>query len=437
MNAIAVSGGSDSIAADFEQLAGFASVLEGATGAIIGSLRVLARCLTEPAMVSAAVLDPAGAAQVVALAGVATAGAAATLAGCRSVAVGLRLAAGGYRAADELDRRLAPLVAAGLGLPPALAPLAGPLRLPGAPGGSGSLGGSGLQARLTGDPDLADLAVQLATFAGTGGLPLPAATAGLAGLLGSRFTDGTAMVSTRPGLPTGDDTGPPRGTADLIRALALRGAHNDGGGAVDIRILDGPAGRRAIVDITGTTVWNFDPRRATPQVSDLGTNLRTLANRSSVFERGVLQALRQAGVRPGEPIMLVGHSQGGMVAARLAGQLRREAGFTVTHLVTAGSPIGLAPVPGSVSVLSLQNTGDLVPELDGADNPRRGNWITVRTARGDSSVFGKHSVQAYLAGAGDLDASADESLVQWRRSAAGFLTADRVRTQVFEIRRGP
>ncbi len=226
------------------------------------------------------------------------------------------------------------------------------------------------------------------------------------------FADGTPVVSARPDLPTGDGAGPPRGAADLVRALALRGAHNDGGGAVDVRILDGPAGRRVIVDITGTTVWNLDPRRRTPQVSDLGTNLRALANRSSVFERGVLQALRQAGVRPGEPIMLVGHSQGGMIAARLAGQLRTEAGFTVTHLVTAGSPLGLAPVPGSVSVLSLQNTGDLVPELDGADNPRRGNWITVRTAHGDSSVLGRHSVQAYLAGAGDLDASTDRSLVQ-------------------------
>ncbi len=421
---ITVRGGSNSIAADFEQLAAFAAVLDGATGAIAAALRVLARCLSEPAMISAAVLDPLGAAQIAALVGVATAGTTAALAGCQSVAAGLRLAAGCYRAADDLDRRLLPVLTAGLRLPPALVPLGLP-------------GRRGLQARLTADPQLADLAVQLATVAGTGGVPLPAATAGLAGLLASRFADGTAVVNVRPGLPTGDSAGPPRGAADLIRALALRGTYNDGGGAVDVRVLDGPAGRRVIVDITGTTAWNLDPRRRTPQVSDLGTNLRALANRSSVFERGVLQALRQAGVRPGQPIMLVGHSQGGMVAARLAGQLRSEAGYTVTHLVTAGSPIGLAPVPDSVSVLSLQNAGDLVPELDGADNPRRGNWITVRTAQGDSSVLGKHSVLTYLAGAGDLDASADESLAQWRRSAAGFLTAERVNTRVFEIRRGP
>jgi len=413
-----VRGGSGSIAADVEQLAAFATVLDGVADSLAAGLRVLGHCLAEPAMIAAAALDPVGAAQVAAQVGIATAGTAAALADCAAVAAGLRLATGGYRAADELDRRLAPAVAAGLDLPAALVP-----------------GPAGLQARLTADPYLADLAVQLATLASTGGVPAPGATARLAGLLGGRYPDGTPVVTVRPSGPGADRAGPPRGTADLIRALALRDAHDDGGGAVDVRILDGPAGRRVIVDITGTSVWNLDPRRRTPQASDVGTDLRALANQSSVYERGVVQALRQAGVRPDEPIMLVGHSLGGMIAARLAGQLQAGSGFTVTHLVTAGSPIGLAPVPGSVSVLALQNSGDPVPELDGADNPRRGNWITVQTAHGERTVHGRHSLQAYLAGAGDLDASTDPALAGWRRSAAGFLTADRVCTQVFQIRR--
>ena len=140
-------------------------------------------------------------------------------------------------------------------------------------------------------------------------------------------------------------------------------------------------------------------------------------------------------IQAGEPIMLVGHSQGGMIAARLATQLR-SAEFTVTHLVTAGAPVGLAAVPRSVSVLSLQNQGDVVPELDGADNPRRANWITVGTAHGGSSVLAKHSVRSYLAGAVDVDASADPALAHWRRTAAGFFSADQVSTQVFQVRRG-
>ncbi len=415
---VTVRGGSDSIAADFEQLAEFASALDRAAEPVGGALRALGRCLADPAMLAAAVLDPAGAARIVALASVAMAETAAALAGCQSAASGLRLAAGSYRAADELDRRLVPVLAAGLRLPLALAASDG-----------------GVQAGLSADPALVGVAVQLLTASGSGGVPLPGATTRLAGLLALPFADGVAEVRTRPSMPTGDRDGPPRGAADLIRALALRDAHNDGGGAVDVRILDGPGGRRVILDVTGTTVWNLDPRRRTPQVSDLATNLRALANQSSVFERGAVEALRRAGVKPGEPIMLVGHSQGGMIAAQLAGRLRAGSEFTVTHLVTAGAPVGLASVPRSVSVLSLQNRGDVVPELDGADNPTRGNWITVRTAHGDGTVVGRHSLRSYLAGAVDLDGCADPALEQWRRSAAGFLGADRVSTQVFQIRR--
>ncbi|MEO7260320.1 MAG: hypothetical protein ABI047_03535 [Jatrophihabitantaceae bacterium] len=429
---VTVEGGSDSIAADLEQLAAFASALDGAVDPLGGALRALARCLADPAMIAAAVLDPAGAAEIVALAGVAMTGVASTLAGCQSIATGLRLAARSYRVADELDRRLRPVVTAGLRLPLALAPLTGPAVLFPAGPALTRLPAS-LQAGLSGDPQLADVAVQLLTAGG--GLPLPGATTRLAGLLALPFSDGTAVLSAQPGMPTGDRDGPPRGAADLIRALALRDSHNEGGGAVDVRILDGPAGRRVILDITGTTAWNVVPARRTPEVSDLGTNLRALANQSSVFERGVLQALRQAGVRPSEPIMLVGHSQGGLIAARLASRLQAGSEFTVTHLVTAGAPVGLAPVPGSVSVLSLQNRGDVVPELDGADNPRRANWITARTSHGEDSVHGKHSLQSYLAGAVDVDGCADPALAHWRRGAAGFLSAEQVSTQVFQIRR--
>jgi hypothetical protein len=422
--AVTVAGGSDSIAADFEQLAALASALDAAADSIAGMPARLARCLADPAMVEAAVLDPAGAAEILARAGLATAVAALAAAGCQALATGLRLAAGSYRAADELDRRVAPVLAAGYRLPWAVTALA-------------DVAGSGgsWQAVVTADPCLVDVAVQLLSMAGTGGLPLvPGSTVRLAGLLAAPFPDGTAEVSVQPAAPTGDRGGPPRGAADLMRALALRGANNAGGGSIDVRTLDGPGGRRAIVDITGTTSWNLDPGRRNPQVSDMGTNLRALANRPSVFERGVIEAVRRAGVRPGEPIMLVGHSQGGMIAARLAAQLGAS-GFTVTHLVTAGAPIGLAAVPGSVAVLSLQNRGDVVPELDGTANPRRANWITARTAHGGDSVQARHSMGSYLAGAYDLDASADPALAGWRRSAASFLDAERVSTQVFQIRR--
>ncbi len=436
---VIVHGGSDPIAADLEQLTALAAALDTAAGAIAGALHLTVRCLADPALITAGVLDPAGAAELLALAGVALAGTGAALASSESVALALRAAAASYRQADELDRRLRPVLVAGWRVPAALAALTGYPALPGRPAAGSP---AALQAALTADPGLVDMAVQLVTIAGTAGLPLGTAglplgdaTARLAGVLASPFADGTPVVTAQPTMPTDDGNGPPRGTGDLVRSLAVRDLHDDGGGAVDVRVLRGPDGRRVIVDITGTTAWNFDPLRPTPQASDLATNLRALANRSSVFERGVLQALHRAGIRRGEPIMLVGHSQGGMIAARLATDLRAGNEFTVTHLVTAGAPIGLAPVPSSVSVLALQNRGDLVPELDGVDNPRRPNWITVQTDAGPGSVLVKHSLRSYLTGARDLDRSADPVLLDWRRTARPFLSAGEISTQVFQIRR--
>ncbi len=423
---VTVWGGADSIAVEAEQLIGFASALDGAAGSVAAGLRLVTRCLSDPALIGAGLLDPAGGAEVLALAGVAMALAGAALAGCESLSAGLRTAAAAYREGDQLDRRVVPVLLAGYRLPLALAALAGK---------PGSWSPSSAQAALTADPGLVDAAVQLLSVAATGSRSLPGATVRLADVLATPFRDGTAVVTAQPAMPTDDASGPPRTSADLLRGLALRDLNDDGGGAVDVRILGGAGGRRVIVDITGTTVWNLDPRRRTPQASDFGTNLRTLANESSVFERGVIEALRRAGVRRGEPIMLVGHSQGGMIAARLAADLGAGTEFTVTHLVTAGSPVGLAAVPDSVSVLSMQNRGDVVPELDGADNPRRANWVTVQTDHGDGSVLAKHSLQSYLAGAVDLDRSADPALLRWRAGARRYFTAEAVGTQVFQIRR--
>ncbi|MDQ1738686.1 MAG: hypothetical protein QOE53_338, partial [Pseudonocardiales bacterium] len=123
--AVTVSGGIGSIAADFEQLAAYASALDGAADSIAGVLGLLARRLADPALIGTAVLDPAGAVEILALAGETTAGAVAALAGCQSLSAALRLAAGSYRAADGLDRRVAPVLAAGYRLPLALTALAG------------------------------------------------------------------------------------------------------------------------------------------------------------------------------------------------------------------------------------------------------------------------------------------------------------------------
>ena len=172
----------------------------------------------------------------------------------------------------------------------------------------------------------------------------PELTAGLAGVSG--ITAAVEVLADRDhdghgiACPTGVDTwaaagSPPRRLTDIVADLALR---NDDTrhGEIDVRILTMPDGtRKAIVDITGTKSWTPHPG---PDVTDLTTNVLALAGRRTAYEAGVLAAMRQAGVGRHDDVMLVGHSQGGLIAVNAA---RHAAGrFRITHVVTAGAPVG-------------------------------------------------------------------------------------------------
>jgi hypothetical protein len=143
-------------------------------------------------------------------------------------------------------------------------------------------------------------------------------------------------------------------------------------------------------------------------------------------------------VRRSDPVMLVGPSQGGMVAVTAARDAVRSGEFDVTHVVTAGSPIGrtVGQVPGRVRVLALENARDVVPHLDGRANPDRPNVTTVTGARGDGTVLGDHSLDgAYEPLAADAQASGDRSIRDFLRSARGYFDATAVRTYAFQVQR--
>src|SRR5436190_30255 len=99
------------------------------------------------------------------------------------------------------------------------------------------------------------------------------------------------------------------------------------------------------------------PTRAPRPMRRPGTTTR--AGRPTGYAEGVRSALAAAGAGAGEPVLLVGHSLGGMVAAELA----RDPQLTVAGVVTAGSPVGATPE--GIPVLSLENRGDVVPLLSG------------------------------------------------------------------------
>ena len=201
-------------------------------------------------------------------------------------------------------------------------------------------------------------------------------------------------------------------------------------GQVQVVTVQHPGGTPSyIVQIPGTQDWS--PVRGDNPV-DLTTNVYLEAARDTKMASAVEDAMAAAGIPPDADVMLTGHSQGGITAATLT----TDAGFMdryhVTSVVTGGSPIGRIPIPDDVSVLSVEHDQDVVPRLEGIDNPDRSSWITVsrhltdaegETADGTHSVAAAHLTSAYERTGHDIDVSVDESIERWRADNAQFFTS--------------
>ncbi|MEO6825984.1 MAG: hypothetical protein ABI255_07825 [Microbacteriaceae bacterium] len=149
--------------------------------------------------------------------------------------------------------------------------------------------------------------------------------------------------------------------------------------------------RRWIVQSPSTQTWH---PRAGAAPNDVTAAIAALAMREITLTRAVLDAMELAGVRREDLVLLGGFSLGGMVSAQLV-QRCVERGFTVTHLVTAGAPIGRYDIPPTVRALSIEHLLDPIPHIDGRDNPawpstRPGapEWISV--AAGPPMARGYH-----------------------------------------------
>jgi hypothetical protein len=265
-------------------------------------------------------------------------------------------------------------------------------------------------------------------------------------LLGLFYPDGTPQVTDR-GVDVSDTTmtKPPEGFGDLLAGMNYRNSESHAGAPdqIDVRVITHPDGSKAyVVDIPGTKVWDM-PGEFNPALNDLGTNVHVMGGDVTAREKAIAQALHLAGADSDDPVMLVGHSQGGMVAAQAAHDAGTgDFGYNVTHVVTAGSPIGSTDIPDHVQVLSLENSHDIVPHLDAADNPDRANQTTVTFDMQNGTIGNNHSTQlAYLPAAQALDHSTDASVTAYRDSASAFLSGPgnptTVTANVYDLTRTP
>ena len=289
----------------------------------------------------------------------------------------------------------------------------------------------------------------------------PRDVAGLAASVAVVATQDGALRPTRVDVRAAGPTAPvpaARGTADLLaraRPMARGGALSPGGRATSAapvsveQVVDAAGTRRWVVVLppTQTTAAPWAPTTTNP--ADLGTDLRAVAQVPTAATRAAVSAMQQAGVRPGEPVLLVGYSQGGLTAAQLAADPALRERVTVDAVLTAGSPVGGFDLPPDVAVLSLEHEEDWIASLDGGENPATPGWTTVvrdlppgATAPAPGSPpdgMAGHALEHYGETADLVDASPDASLVAWRERVAPYLAAEgtSASAQLFLAERGP
>ncbi|BDR52742.1 hypothetical protein KIM372_06490 [Bombiscardovia nodaiensis] len=151
-------------------------------------------------------------------------------------------------------------------------------------------------------------------------------------------------------------------------------------------------------------------------------NLELMSNQKdqrmqAASARLVKEAMKRAGVGANDSVALVGHSQGGIAAATLAGDLSQE--YRIDHVVTAGSPIANHPIPSKTWVTSIEMDDEVVSSLEGQKNPQRDSWLTVRgntaTVPGNTPAAGR-TVVPNAQDHGELSHGMNYQQATWRNA---------------------
>lgn len=225
---------------------------------------------------------------------------------------------------------------------------------------------------------------------------------GYESLMGSYLAIGTALgwfrggrVHVRPLVRNGESVAAPgkpslgirrlQGPRSLVDMAAdiddLYWAQSRGA-VVKITAVGEGASRRWIVSVPGTD--HVDPH-STPNPADSETNIREMLGLPSAMRVGVVaavhHAMRSEGVHERdvarEPVLLMGHSQGGVVGLALLGRHPRE--LNIRGLITLGTPGRRLRVPQDVTAIAVEHDQDIVPSLDA--RPRRGTTDRIVIGR--------------------------------------------------------
>jgi hypothetical protein len=185
--------------------------------------------------------------------------------------------------------------------------------------------------------------------------------------------EGSEAVDVTPGDP------PPAESLDELSCVAdrLQQVHHltqDTGYGVVIDTVAGALGAAIhLVYVPSDTPSQFPPTPGPQWLSDSAKSSRFPTD----LGMGVAQAVRQSGAGPGNTVLFIGHGQGGLIAAGVAGAMVRSHMLGSVHVLALGSPISHLDIPGGVEVTAVEHSGDPIPAGGGMPNPDTRNWHTI------------------------------------------------------------
>ena len=241
------------------------------------------------------------------------------------------------------------------------------------------------------------------------GLPLP--------LRGPAAGPGTRPdAGSESGLASGSDQSPaaelappspPTGFADLADRIPTE----EDGGQVRIERYGDAEHPSWLVYIGGTVEWN--PTGST-EPWDMASNVAAVAGQDAGSYRAVLAAMQAAGVQPGDPVLPVAHSQGGLIA----NQLVASGDVTAVGLLTFGAPETDLPVPAGVPAIAVEHADDIVPALGPSSDEDQRLYVRRELFAGRevpaAETLPAHQLVGYRETASLVDASPEPRLVAFR-----------------------
>lgn len=177
--------------------------------------------------------------------------------------------------------------------------------------------------------------------------------------------DGTGYADA-PVAVTPEDSGlVPPGDLSQIIANTNQTYGSEETGEVSMSVVGNPP-TGVIVNIPGTEQWGpmagDNPLDLTGNAEQAGSNGWSAGSQATAD--AIAQLYRDNPNLEGVPLMLNGHSQGGMIAASLAANPDFASQYNLTNVMTYGSPVDNYDVPAGVHQLNIQHGGDLVPRID-------------------------------------------------------------------------